>query len=65
MALLRSLRSLVLGETWTIPLGVAATIAIASLLHSALPGHVWSRDGGVVIAVLVVAILALSLARDR
>jgi len=33
MSLLRALRSLVLGETWTIPLGVALTVAVAAALE--------------------------------
>jgi hypothetical protein len=65
IALLRSLRSLILGETWTIPLGVAAAVAIAELLHSAVPDHVWDGIGGFVLAGMIAATLAISLARNR
>jgi hypothetical protein len=65
MALLRSLRSLILGETWTIPLGVLATVVIAILLRSALPDQLWGGGGGFVLAALVAVTLALSLANRR
>jgi hypothetical protein len=65
MALLRSLRSLILGETWTIPLGVAATLAIAALLRATLSDHTWNRLGGFALAAMVVTTLVVSLARDR
>lgn len=44
--LLRSLRSLILGETWTIPLGVATTLLVAALLRAALSDHLWDEMGG-------------------
>jgi hypothetical protein len=61
MALLRGLRSLVLGETWTIPLGVAATLLIAAALRSELATRVWREDGGFVLAALVAVTLLASL----
>jgi hypothetical protein len=63
-ALLRGLRSLVLGETWTIPLGVAATLLIAAALRSELAAHVWQEDGGFVLAALVAFTLLASLRRE-
>jgi hypothetical protein len=65
MALLRSLRSLILGETWTIPLGVATTLAIAALLRATISDHAWDELGGFAIAGMVTATLIVSLARDR
>jgi hypothetical protein len=65
MALLRSLRSLILGETWTVPLGVLATVVIAVLLRSALPDQLWDEGGGFVLAALIAATLAISLAASR
>ena len=50
--LLRSLRSLVFGETWTIPVGVGAALLIAAGLRAALAG-------------LVTATLALALWTGR
>jgi hypothetical protein len=65
MALLRSLRSLILGETWTIPLGVAAAVVIAALLRSSLPEHVWDELGGFTFAGMVAATLVGSIALSR
>jgi hypothetical protein len=65
MALLRSLRSLILGETWTIPVGVLAALVIAALLRSILPDQLWDEGGGFVLAALVAATLATSLANSR
>lgn len=64
-ALLRSLGALILGETRTIPLGVAATVVIGVALRSALPGHVWQNFGGFALAGMIVATLALSLGLRR
>jgi hypothetical protein len=65
MALLRSLRSLILGETWTIPLGVAAAVVIAALLRSALSEHLWDELGGFALAAMVALTLVVSVARSR
>jgi hypothetical protein len=62
-AVLRSMRALIFGETWVIPVGVGAALAAAVLLRSALPEHVWTREGGFLFATLVALILAASLAR--
>jgi hypothetical protein len=65
IALLRSLRALVFGETWTIPLGVATSVVIAVLLRAALSDHLWDQIGGFALAAMVAATLALSLATSR
>jgi hypothetical protein len=65
IALLRSLRSLILGETWTIPLGVATTLLVAELLRAALSDHQWHELGGFAVAGLVAATLVVSLASSR
>ena len=59
-ALLGSLRSLILGETWTIPLGVAFTLAAALVLRAALPAHVWTHEGGFMMAGLLAVTLTAS-----
>jgi hypothetical protein len=64
IALLRSLRSLIFGETWTVPLGVAAALGIALLLRAELPGHVWHAAGGFMVAALVAATLLGSTTRS-
>jgi hypothetical protein len=64
MGLLRSLRSLVFGETWTVPLGVGASLVVAFLVRDVVPDHVWAEAGGFVIAAVAVATLAVSLHRS-
>jgi hypothetical protein len=59
-ALLHSLRHLVLGETWTIPLGVGATLALAVLVRAAVSAQAWHATGGFVLAALIAAALAIS-----
>ena len=63
MGVLRSLRSLVFGETWTVPLGVGAALVVAFLVRGAVPDHLWTDAGGFVIAAAAVATLAVSLRR--
>ena len=64
MSFLRTLRKLVLGETWTLPVGVALALGAATLLRVATDGEGWWREGGgVLLAVLLVAALGVSLRR--
>jgi hypothetical protein len=65
IALLRSLRALILGETWTIPVGVATSVVAAVLLRAALSDHLWDRIGGFALAGMVAATLVLSVATSR
>lgn len=60
-AFLRSLRSLLLGETWAIPIGVGASLLVAAGLRSVLPAHFWHEAGGLVLAALVAATLSVAL----
>jgi hypothetical protein len=62
-ALVGSLRHLILGETWTIPVGVGVAIALAELLRASLPQAEWETVGGFCLAAFVLATLALSLRR--
>jgi hypothetical protein len=64
MALLRSLRSLILGETWTIPLGVAAAILIAALLRSAVSEQLSDEICGFALAAMVAITLVVSISRS-
>jgi hypothetical protein len=60
---MRALRKLVLGETWTLPLGVAVTLAVALGLYEAAGHEAWWRHGGgFVVLALAVGALAGSLA---
>jgi hypothetical protein len=56
------LRKLVLGETWTLPLGVAVTLALGLALDAAGLDW-WHRAGGFVLLAGAIATLALSLRR--
>ena len=59
---MRALRKLVLGETWTLPIGVALAVGAAALLRAASDDAVWWRDaGGVILMALVLVALGLSL----
>jgi hypothetical protein len=56
---IKQLRKLVFGETWTLPVGVAVTLAVGLALDAAGPGW-WSRAGGFVM--LAGALVTLTLA---
>jgi hypothetical protein len=56
---LRTLRGLVLGETWTLPLGVALVLVAGALLREAAPGF-WEDAGGFVLLGGVVAVLLVA-----
>jgi hypothetical protein len=56
------LRKLLLGETWTLPLGVAVTLVAALALDAARPAW-WERGGGFVLLGAVLATLVVSLRR--
>jgi hypothetical protein len=60
---MRALRKLVLGETWTLPLGVLVTLVLALVLD-AVAGDTpfWRHAGGFLLLALVLATLAASLA---
>ena len=60
---MRALRKLVLGETWTLPLGVFATLALALVLDAVAGDTSWWRHaGGFLLLACVVIVLAVSLA---
>lgn len=58
---LSSLRHLLLGETWTVPIGVGAALLLAVLLRASLAKGAWETGGGFALAALVIATLARSL----
>jgi hypothetical protein len=57
---IRTLRKLVLGETWTLPIGVAVAVGACALVRVLAGAHGWWRDGGgfVLLALVVLALLA-------
>jgi hypothetical protein len=60
MNLLRSLKKLILGETWTLPLGVATAVLVSALLVRPLMGDAWRQTGGFVLLAGVAGALLLS-----
>ena len=65
MTLLRTLRKVVLGETWTLPLGLAAVVLLSALAVRPLLGHAaWRHAGGFVLLAGVAVVLIVSVARS-
>ena len=63
---MRALRKLVLGETWSLPLGVLATLALGLTLVWVADGASWWVDfGGYILLACVVVALSVSLAPAR
>jgi branched-subunit amino acid transport protein len=61
MSLARTLKKLILGETWTLPLGIATVVLVAALVVRPLLGHdAWRHAGGYVLLAGIVAVLLLS-----
>jgi hypothetical protein len=63
-SLLASLRRKLLGETWTIPLGVCSAILLALLARGLLPHDEWRPVGGFALAAPLIATLVRSLSTD-
>jgi hypothetical protein len=62
----KALRKLVLGETWTLPAGVFATLAIGLVLDALEGDDAWWRHaGGFVLLALVIVALTAALPRRR
>lgn len=59
MTLLRTLRKLVLGETWILPLGIVSALLVAAGATSA-----WPDSGGLILTAGVIVTLIASVARD-
>ena len=66
MTFLRTLRKLVLGETWVLPIGVAIAVGTAGVLRALAGDQGWWRDwGGFVLLALVLVALLAAAARPR
>jgi hypothetical protein len=61
MRTLRTLKKLLLGETWVLPIGLASTLAAGGLLH---PATDWPRLGGFTLLAAVLLILLASVNRS-
>ena len=62
MRVLREVRKLVLGETWLLPLGVAAVVLASALVVRPLLGDAWEHAGGFVLLAGIVVVLVVSVA---
>lgn len=62
MSLLRTLRKLLLGETWVVPLGIGAVVLGAAVLVRPLLGDAWEHAGGFVLLAGVVVVLLAGVA---
>jgi hypothetical protein len=62
MTTLRALRTLLLGETWLLPIGIAAVVGAGVLLRPLAP-DAWQHLGGFVLLAAVLALLITSVAR--
>lgn len=63
MSTLRTLKKLLLGETWLLPLGLAAIVLAAALVIRPLAPHAWTTIGGFVLLGGVVLVLLTSVGR--
>ena len=63
MTVWTQLRRLVLGETWIVPLGVAAVLVLGLLAQLVLP-DAWSSVGGFLMLSAVVVIVVVSVGRS-
>jgi hypothetical protein len=58
---LRTLKKLVLGETWTLPIGVAVTLGAGACLR-VLAADFWHQVGGLLMLAGVLTVLGASVA---
>ena len=62
MTVVRTLKRLVLGETWLLPIGLGGVVLVCALLRS-LTGHAWVHLGGFMVLIGVLAVLVITVAR--
>lgn len=61
-----TLRKLVFGETWTLPIGVALSVGGAAVLRTLAGDHGWWQNaGGFVLLGLILAALFAAVGRPR
>jgi hypothetical protein len=63
MSTLRTLKKLLFGETWLLPIGIAIVITVAALVIRPLDRHLWTDVGGFVLLVGVVIVLLTCVSR--
>lgn len=64
MITLRTLKQLILGETWLLPIGVAVVVGVAALVVRPLVAGAWDRLGGFILLAGVVGLLVVAVARS-
>jgi hypothetical protein len=62
---MKALKKLLLGETWLLPLGVLAIVAVAGLVLKPALGDAWTHAGGFVLAVALLTLVLVSVFRTR
>ncbi len=62
--MIATVRKLVFGETWILPIGVGLAVGIAALLRE-LGGDWWREGGGFVLLALVLLALLAAVRRPR
>jgi hypothetical protein len=60
---MRTLKKLVLGETWWLPLGIAVVLAVGGLALRPLVPTLWHDAGGFLLLAGVLGVLLSSVAR--
>jgi hypothetical protein len=61
---MRELKKLVFGETWLLPLGLAAVLAVGGLALRPLVPALWHDAGGFILLAGVLGVLLASVARS-
>ena len=62
MTTMRTLKKLLFGETWLLPIGIAIVMTVALVIRS-LDRHLWTDVGGFVLLAGVVAVLLTCVSR--
>jgi hypothetical protein len=57
---MKALRKLILGETWLLPLGLAAVVLVTAFVIKPLLGDGWEEAGGFVLLAGVCGVLLLT-----
>jgi hypothetical protein len=63
MSTLRTIKKLLLGETWLLPAGIAAVFTAAALVRAVFHAS-WAHMGGFVLLAGILIVLLASVARD-
>jgi hypothetical protein len=63
MSLLVALKKLVLGETWLLPLGIAAVVLLVAFVLRPALGDAWDRAGGFALLAGVIVVVVASVQR--